>query len=85
MFALVNAAQIKRERQNEKEDRGVDRGFAQHIAGFGTERRFCGTAAKGRSHAAVFGLLGQDDQHDKQRNEDEDEGENSEDDTHVKG
>ena len=65
MFTLVDAPKIERKRQDEKHHSGVDCRFAQHVARFGTEGRFGGTAAKSRAHAAVFGLLRQDDEHDE--------------------
>ena len=84
MLALVNAAEVERERQDEEHESAKLSRCCKNIAGFGAKGRFRGTAAEGCAHAAVFGLLRQDDEHDKQRYEDENEGKNSEDDAHVK-
>ena len=84
MFALVDAAQIDRERQHEEDDRRHDGGLAQHVAGLGAEGRLGHAAAKGRAHPAILGLLRQDDENQEQRNEDQDNREKGEEDAHVK-
>ena len=85
MISLIQPAEIKRESQDEENDGGILGRLGQDIARVRSESSLSRTSAQGRAHAAVFRLLHQDDQDQKDRNKDQDEGENSEEDAHVKG
>ena len=79
VLALVNSAEKKGASQNEENNRSIDGGFAQNIAGVGAKGRFRHAPAHRRTHAAVrFGLLHQNDQDQEQGNQDQDEGADAE-------
>ena len=86
MRTLVNAAQIKREGQDEERDGGVNREFAQNVARVGTKRGFGHTTAHGGAQTTVIlRLLHEDNQHQKNRSDDQDERQNTEENVHEKG
>ena len=86
MGVLINVAEVNEETEDEKRDRRIDRGLAQHITRLRTEGRFSHAAAHRCSHAAVrFRLLREDNQDQEQRNDDEYKGGDADENAHLKG
>jgi hypothetical protein len=85
MMALVQPAKVEGECKDEENDGRILCRLRQDVAGIGAKRSLRRTSTQSSAHAAVFRLLHQDDQNEEDRNKDQDEGENSEEDAHVKG
>ena len=86
MRALINAAEIENESQDEESNRGIDGRFAQDVTRVGAEGSFRHSASHRSAQATVvLRLLHEDDQHEENRDDDQDKRQNTEENVHEKG